>query len=208
MTKQQQEHVPAGYLKDAQGRLVHEDMIKPIDKERDQLVRGLVQKAKALQETLAQFKAATFGDIEAFIELSAEQYGVKMGGKKGNVSLLSFDGQYKVQRAIHESIAFDERLQAAKALIDECLQDWSEGAKPELLTLVNDAFRVDPKGDIRTARVLALRRLEITDHRWQEAMKAISEACQVVGSKAYVRFYERVGNTDRCQAISLDIAGV
>src|SRR5690606_29724778 len=105
--------------------------IKPIDLERDRLVRDLVEAAKHLRELLSKFKASSFGDIEAFIELSAEQYGVKMGGKKGNVTLLTFDGQYKVQRAIHESIAFDERLQAAKALIDECLQDWSEGAKPE-----------------------------------------------------------------------------
>ena len=200
-------NLPEGYLQDAQGRLVHKDMIKPIDKERDQLVRDLVRKAKDLQETLTHFKAACFGDIEAFVELSAEQYGVKIGGHKGNISLLSFDGSYKVVRAIHETIAFDERLQASKALIDECLHDWSEGAKPELMTLVNDAFRVDQKGDIRTARVLALRRLEITDQRWQRAMLAIGEACQVVGSKAYVRFYERIESSDQYRAISLDIAG-
>lgn len=198
---------PAGFLKDAQGRLVPESLVKPIDKQRDDLVRDLVRNAKALRETLAKFRAACFDDIEAFVELSAEQYGVTVGGKKGNVSLMSFDGQYKVQRAIHESIAFDERLQAAKALIDACLHDWSEGAKPELMALVNDAFRVDQKGDIRTARVLGLRRLEISDQRWQHAMTAIGEACQVVGSKAYVRFYERIGNSDKYQAISLDLAG-
>jgi hypothetical protein len=157
---------------------------------------------------MAAFKAAAFGDIEAFVELSAEQYGAKLGGKKGNVTLLSFDGKYKIQRAIQEGIAFDERLQASKALIDECLHEWTEGARPELLTIVNDAFRVDQKGDIRTARVLALRRLDITDPRWQEAMQAIGDACQVIGSKAYVRFYERIGQGDQYRAISLDIASI
>ncbi|MFA5632535.1 MAG: DUF3164 family protein [Porticoccaceae bacterium] len=204
----EQAALPEGYRRDAQGRLVHEDMIKPVDLERDRLVRLLVDRASELSSELADFKAVAFGDIEAFIEMSAEEYGAKVGGKKGNVTLLSFDGRFKIVRAVQESITFDERLQAARALIDECLKDWTQGARPEVVTLVNDAFRTDTKGEIRTARVLALRRLEIADKRWQQAMKAIGEACQVVGSKSYIRVYERMGDTDQYSPISLDIAGV
>lgn len=200
--------IPDGYRMDSQRRLVAEILIKPLDLARDALVLELVERARDASKGLALFKAAAFGDIDAFVEMSAEEYGAKLGGKKGNVSLISFDGRYKIQRAIQESIAFDERLQAARALIDECLEEWTLGARPEVVTLVNDAFRTDTKGDIRTARVLALRRLEIADERWQRAMKAIGEACQVIGSKSYIRVYERVGDTDQYQPISLDIAGV
>lgn len=202
------QQIPSGFRQDAQGRLIPESMIKPIDIERDRLVHQLVGKANILSNTLAEYKAAAFGDIEAFIELSAEQYGAKLGGKKGNVTLFSFDGRFKIQRAVQDSIAFDERLQAARALIDECLQEWTQDARPEVLALVNDAFRTDTNGEIRTARVLALRRLEITDERWKRAMTAIGEACQVVGSKSYIRLYERVGDSEQYQPISLDIAGV
>jgi hypothetical protein len=79
--------------------------------------------------TLARFKAAAFGDIEAFIDLSAEQYQAQIGGKKGNLTLYSFDGRYRIQRANQDRITFDERLQAARVLIDECLTDWTEGAR-------------------------------------------------------------------------------
>jgi hypothetical protein len=206
MTAQQQ--IPAGYRLDGQGRLVPESLIKPIDIERDRLVRHLVDRANELNGELRDFKEVAFGDIKAFIEMSFEEYGARVGGKKGNVSLLSFDGRYKIQLAVQESISLDERLQAARALIDECLRDWTEGARPEVVTLVNDAFRTDTRGEIRTARVLALRRLEIVDERWQRAMKAIGEACQVVGSKEYLRVYERVGDSDQYKPISLDIAGV
>lgn len=199
--------IPAGYRRDAQGRLVHEEQIKPVDKLRDELVIRLVDKARAVSQVLAQFKGEAFGEIEAFVDLSAQEYGAKLGGKKGNVSLLSFDGRYKIQRAIQESISFDERLQAARALIDECLQEWTADARPELATLVNDAFRVDTKGEIRTARVLALRRLDIQDPRWLKAMDAIGDACQVVGSKSYIRVYERIGDSDQYRPIALDIAG-
>lgn len=203
-----QQQIPAGYRTNAQGHLIPESLIKPIDLERDRLVQHLVDRASELSGELADFKAVAFGDIEAFVDLSAEQYGAKIGGKKGNVTLLSFDGRYKVVRAVQEGIAFDERLQAARALIDDCLSEWTAGARPEVVALINDAFRTDTKGEIRTARVLALRRLEITDDRWQRAMQAIGEACQVVGSKSYIRVYERIGDTDQYRPIALDIAGV
>ena len=154
--------IPEGFRFDAQRRLVHEDMIKPIDKTRDALVVDLVQQGLAVQDTLQRFKAAAFGDIEAFIDLSAEQYQVKLGGKKGNVTLMSFDGRYKIVRSIQESIAFDERLQAARALIDECLQEWTEGARPEVVTLVNDAFRTDTKGERRPVAGLISR--DVAEH--------------------------------------------
>lgn len=200
--------IPDGYKQDTQGRLVHIDQIKPIDLARDELVNELVSKAVVQQQALRAFKAQAFGDIESFIELSAEQYGTSIGGKKGNVSLMSFDGRYKIQRAVQESITFDERLQAAKALIDECLNDWTADARPELAVIVHDAFRVDQAGNIRTGQVLGLRRLDINDKRWKRAMDAISDAVQVTGSKSYVRVYERVGDTDQYRPISLDIAAV
>lgn len=200
------ETIPNGYMQDQAGRLVPVSTVKPIDIERDKLVVDIVGKARALNTQIGIFKSAVFGDIAAFIELSAEQYGTKVGGQKGNVTLMSFDGRYKVQRAIAEHISFDERLQAAKALIDECITDWSKGSRPEIMVLVSNAFQVDKEGNINTGRILGLRRLEISDDRWQRAMSAISEAVQVVGSKSYIRVYERVGDTGEYRAIALDVA--
>lgn len=202
--------IPEGFMADSAGRLVPIATIRPIDIERDKLVREIVAKALDLSNALAKFKGAAFGDIEAFVELSAEQYGVKLRGAagKGNLSLSSFDGRYKVVRAVSESITFDERLVAAKALIDECITDWAAGSRPEIHALINNAFQVDKAGKINTGRVLGLRRLEINDERWQQAMQAIGEAVQVTGSKQYVRVLERVGDTEQYRAIALDVAGV
>lgn len=200
--------IPDGYMKDTAGRLVPIELIKPIDIERDKLVGEIVAAARALNTAMREFKAQAFGDIAAFVELSVEEYGVKPRGQKGNVTLSSFDGRYKVQHAVAEYIRFDERLVAAKQLIDECIADWSANARPEIHALINNAFQVDKAGNINTARVLALRRVAIDDERWQTAMRAIGEAIQVVGSKAYVRVYERVGDTDQYRAIALDVAAV
>ena len=200
--------IPMGYMQDQAGRLVPLSTIKPIDIERDKLVHDIVEKARHLNSQIAEFKKEVFGDIAAFIEMSSEEYGVTLRGStgKGNVTLNSFNGQYKVQRAISEHIVFDERLMAAKALIDECITDWSAGSRPEIQVLVNNAFQVDKAGNINTGRVLGLRRLNISDDRWLAAMKAIGEAVQVIGSKSYVRVYERIDDTDQYSPIPLDIA--
>lgn len=200
--------VPTGFMRDAQGRLVPESMVKPIDKLRDQTVRDLIGKALVINKSLAEYKARAFADIAAMVITSAEQFEVKLGGDKGNVTLYSFDGEFKVVRQVQENIKFDERLKAAKALIDECITEWSDGSSDEIKVLINDAFQVNAEGDVNTNRVLGLRRLNIRAPKWLRAMDAIGESFSVVGSRSYVRLYRRVGDTDKYQAITLDLASV
>lgn len=199
--------IPNGYMQDARGRLIPKENIKPIDLARDDLVAEIVENAKQVSGALARFKAKTFEDIGAFIELSAERYDVKLGGTKGNVTLVSFDGRYKILRAIQETLSFDEGLQAAKALVDECVHEWTQDARSEIRALINDAFQVDKEGKISTGRILSLRRLDIRDEKWQRAMRALEDSLRVQCSKSYVRVYERVGDSDQYVAIPLDVSG-
>jgi len=195
------------FMTDSQGRQVPAEMVKEIDKQRDQTVRRIAAKAVEMRETLAVFKEQIRGDIYSFVELSAGQYGVKWGGKKGNISLLTYDGRYKLLVQMNDSISFDERLQVAKELIGNCLEKWSADARPEIRLLVNDAFQVDKTGKISTARVLGLRRLDIKDKDWQKAMTAITESVQITGTKQYLRIYERGANGEY-QMIPLDVAAL
>ncbi|PNM03701.1 DUF3164 domain-containing protein [Pasteurella multocida] len=195
------------YWKNIKGNLVPDEMVKEIDKERDCLVRGFVEQALEKQKEIRAFKKQVFDDIDAFIQLSAEKYDVQLGGRKGNVTLLSYDGEYKLIIAVQDRLTFDERIQAAKQLIDECLHEWSADARPELRSIINDAFQVDKEGNLNTARILSLRRVEIQDERWTKAMQAISDSIQIVDSKDYVRFYKRDDNGNY-QQISLDMARV
>ncbi len=180
-----------GYMENANGHLIPIHQIKEVDMARHDLVMELAERFIALRKTLKELKARSMADIEAFVEMSAETYGAKIGGAKGNVRLMSFDGRYKIVRQINEYLTFDERLQAAKALIDECIKEWSQGADSNIQTLINSAFDVDKQGRINTGRILGLRRLNIDDPRWERAMEAISDSLQVTGRKAYVRLYER-----------------
>ena len=195
------------YRQDAKGNLVPLANIKEIDLLRDELVMEIVGKAQTVQQQMAAFKADSMADIAAFVQLSADRYDVAVGGKKGNVTLHSFDGAYRVNLSMQDTLVFDEGLLAAKALIDECINEWTEGSRSELKTLINAAFQVDKEGNISTARVLGLRRLKIKDEKWQRAMEALSDSLQVHTSKQFVRVYKR-DDAGEYQLVSLDIAKI
>lgn len=200
--------IPPGYWESANGSLVPTSKITDIDKDRHRVVTDLVTEAKAEQARLIGFKTAAMDAVNSFVERSLAVYEVKQGGKKGNVTLISFDGRYKIIRQMQESIIFDERLQAAKALIDECIQGWSRGSNANIKVLVNDAFQVDQQGKISTGRVLGLRRLKIDDEQWQRAMQAIGDSMQVASTKPYIRFYERDAHNGDYVPVSLDVAAL
>lgn len=198
------------YIEDAKGRFVHRDTVKPIDLARDELVTELIAKAKAASRILHDLKYSALADIEAFCELSAEKYGIIPRGKKGkgNITLTTFDGRRRLIRAMQDQLTFDERLQAAKQLIDECLAEWGADSRKEIRTLINDAFQVDKEGEVSTARVLSLRRHNFDHPKWKAAMEAISDALRVASSKTYIRVYERNEKTGNYEQIPLDLSSV
>lgn len=197
---------PEGYKQDAQGALVPVEKIKPQHLLEDEIVRKLCTSATALHDTLSAFKAAAMNEASDFRALVAQEYGVEKGGAKGNMTLRSFDGQLEMQIAVSDSLSFGPELGAAKALIDNCLLAWSEGANTNLVSLIDHAFQVNKQGRIDTGRVLGLRRLDITDPKWKNAMDAISDAVRVTSSTEYVRFYQRDPETGEKTPISLDLA--
>ena len=195
------------FMTDSQGRQVPEELVKDIDKLRDQTVRRIADEAVKMKDVLNQFKERIRDEIYSFVEKSAGEYGVKWGGKKGNITLNTYDGKYRLLVQMNDNITFDERLQVARELIGKCLNKWSDGARQEIKLLVNDAFQVDKTGKISTARVLGLRRLDIQDKDWQKAMTAITESIQITGTKQYLRVYERDDNGEY-QMIPLDVAAL
>jgi len=200
---------PGGYKENHRGHLVPISTIPDVELMRDDLVKEMVSEAKAMQETMREFKRKCFGDIDAFVDLSLSKYQVKIGGKKGNITLVSFDGKMKVQFSVGEFMSFDERIQGAKTLIDECLSEWTGESHEMLKALVNDIFDVDKAGKINVRKMLTLRRhYKSDDARWEKAMDIISDSLQVLSTKAYLRLYEKSGEDEKYTPISLDMANI
>lgn len=194
------------YLRDAKGSLVPIASVKAADLLMDETVRGILDQARVMSNLIAEFKSSTFASVGDLQALIAQNYGATIGGKKGNITLMSFDGCQKVQVQVADLLEFGPELQAAKLLIDECLTEWAVGSAIELRSLVNRVFQVDKEGQINRAELFMLLRVEIADERWLRAMDAIRDSIRVIGSRTYVRFYDRAAPDAAWRAVSIDLA--
>ncbi|MCZ4259210.1 DUF3164 family protein, partial [Sulfitobacter sp. G21635-S1] len=79
-------------------------------------------------------------------------------------------------------------------------------ARAELRGLVTDAFNTDKEGKINSALIFLLLRRESDDLRWKRGQDAIRDAMRVVGSKTYVRCYQRIAHDAPWEAITIDLA--
>lgn len=194
------------YMADAKGSLVPIELIKAEDLLEDETVRKVIGFGLALSDQVARFKAHTFEDIGAFEAILAQEYGAAKGGAKGNKTLMTHDGLFKVQVQVSDYIDFGPQLQIAKELIDECLNEWSAEARPEIRAIVTRAFNTDKAGQINRSEIFMLLRLEIDDPRWRKAMEAIRASMRVIGSRTYVRCYQRETPESGWQPITIDLA--
>lgn len=206
----EQPQIPAGYKQRRDGSLVPVEKIKEQDLLRDQLVMDLINRAKPLNAALAEFKKLALQDIEDLVTIAGERYDVFLGGNKGNVSLLSYDGRYKVARCISDNVRVTESIEACKALVQQCTDRWKASANSpdaENLAIVADAaFRTTRSGNISVPKLIDLLRWPIDDPEWKQAMAALRDALIVDGTSVYVRLYERIGDSENWRAITLDLA--
>ena len=178
------------YREDARGALVPVSAIRPIDLMRDDLVNELFDTIEPKAQAYAEAKQKGIETVRTFVDVSAAEFDVKPS-KKGNVTLTSLDGKRRVLVAMQDVLTFDERLHAAKALIDQCLEEYSIGANANLKVIVQQAFDVNKEGNISTSKVLALRSYNIQDEKWQRAMRALTDSLTVHVSREYIRLYRR-----------------
>ncbi|HFQ80974.1 MAG TPA: DUF3164 family protein [Desulfobacterales bacterium] len=191
----------------ADGSRVPAKYVPRHEKDRERVVNKLFKAAELEHQRLVKLKELIGREIMAYVERRITEYNIQPN-KEGNYSLPNFAGDRRVELKIGKFIEFDDRLQYAKAKIDNCLERWSEGADSRLRVVVFDAFKVDKKGRVDVKRILGLRKLEIKDKVWTEAMELISKAVTVVATKQYFSFRFRETAAADWQTLKLDLSAI
>lgn len=194
------------YMTDAKGSLVPINLIKSVDKLEDEIVRKIMKYATDLNVQITRFRGHTMTDLGEFDALLDQEYNTKKRGRKGNRTYSTFDGLQKVVVQIQDTIDFGPQLQQAKTLLDECMNEWAANARPEIQAIITRAFNTDKEGKVNRSEIFMLLRLDISDERWLEAMRAIREAMRVTSSKEYVRFYTRDAIQDPWKSVTINLA--
>jgi len=195
---------------DKRGNEVHPDMVRADDKLKHELVYDILKIVHKERDALKKLKSEVIADIGTYMEILRDEYKIeplKKGGK-GNLRLESFDGLKKVQIAVATHIGFDEKLSFAKEKFDLYFKEITKDATGDLKTLIMKVFEVDKKGNVNVKQILSLKSYDIEHPLWVEAMAIIDDAIEVVGSKSYIRFYERKSAEDKWKNISLNISDI
>ncbi|SBW14699.1 hypothetical protein BR10RB9215_C11537 [Brucella sp. 10RB9215] len=194
------------YMANAKGALIPLELVKPADKLRDETVRKVMGYAKDISAQISRFRKHSMTDLDGLDEVLEQEYNARPGGVKGNRTYQTIDGLMMVKVSINDFEVAGPELQVAKSLIDECLNEWTDGARVEIRAIITRAFDTDKEGKINLKEIKKLTKLDISDQRWKDAMRAIEDAIDVQYSKQYVRFYERASVQDDWTAVTVDIA--
>jgi len=182
--------------------------VKYIDKKvlaRHNVVEKIIKKVEKAQNELKSLKQSLFKEVKGYLDMIADEYGEDW---KGNARLMNFDKTKEVEMSICRNIMFDERLNIAKAKIDDCLKRWSGSATDELRMIVLRAFNVDKKGNVDVRQILGLKQFRFEDPVWQEAMAIIDESITTTYSKEYLVFSTRDNPRGQFKTISLNFSNI
>lgn len=194
------------YMPDGTGALRPVETIPPFKKLMDETVRQEWGFAKAIAEQLRRFRAHLMTNLDGLDALVAQNYGVKIGGDGGNRTYTSFDGLWQIKVKMQNNIAYGPELQAAKALFDECLNEWAADTRGELRSIVTNAFDTSREGQISRANIHALLQTQSEDDRWLRAQDAIRDAAYVIGAKEYIIFRWRATQQDEFSTLTINLA--
>ena len=200
--------VPKGFRRNDKGDLVRTENIRQRELDEDLTVRRIHRFGVDISDQMARFRAYTLDDILAHVDRVIEEYGGKIGGKKGNVQLTNFEGTVKVQLAKATFMQVGPEIEAAQAILDELVQEWKKGARYEFQALATSALKPNANGEISVGKLLELRRTEIDDPRWRRLQQAAADSLRARGSAEYVRIYERDDPEQEWRPVPLSIQHV
>ena len=194
------------YMADGKGGLRAVENIPAMKKLQDEQVRKVFGFAFALADQIGRFKGHVYEDLGALDALMMQDYGLKIGGVKGNRTYSSFDGLMKIEVRIQDRIAYGPEMQVAKALFDKVLNRRSADADPLIRSIITSAFDTDKEGQINRSNVFVLLNVKDDDQEFQQGQKAIRDAMHVIGSKSYLRFQFRDAYDAAWQTLTIDLA--
>lgn len=189
------------------GNPVPEKNIPKHLKKRDAIVTKMVKEAEKVQLQMIKAKGKIKKYAEAYSEWLTKKK-CKDVTPEGNMQLSNYSNTMQVSFYTNDIIGFDDNLNYAKALINKCMKKWSKGASNNIKIIVNNAFKVDKKGNLNRALILSLLQIEIKDKDWNKAMELIKQSIITTETRQYIKISKRSNHRDKYRAVVLDMSSL
>lgn len=182
---------------------------KEYENNRELLIKSSMTIAQRIHDDMKSFKQDLFKGVENFYDLMKE-YGDVKKMNKGNFSIKSHDGQFKLEVSKNITFAFDERGDQAETLVKEFLQDKikkNDKVAYELITSLLERDKKSGKFDPRNIHKLYAYETKFQDERFQKAMRLFKEAYTEQKTCQYVRFFQ-MNDNGKYEAIGLNFSSI
>lgn len=181
--------------------------IKPEHLKRDSVVKKCFNKVEKLKKQMEKTKQQVLKEINKY-----NDYLCKINGMEpteiNNLTLSSYDNTMQVNLKSSSVIDFDEHLQLAEIKVKECLKRWGKESHPNIVAIINNAFRTDKKGFVNKNEVLSLFQYDIKDKDWKEAMELIKKSIRTVERKQYLMLRSRKNQNADWENFNLNFSSI
>jgi DNA-binding TFAR19-related protein (PDSD5 family) len=150
------------------------------EKQRDKTIRQVVDKARIIQNNLANFKSLIAREMEQQ-NVALTEYGEIRSNSKGGFSITSSCGTMRVTRTRDTEPFWDERGSKAVAMLKDFLEETAKKRDKDLFEILMGFLSRNEKGDLEYAKVFMLlkHRNAFSDPRWIEGLNLLEESFQV-----------------------------
>ena len=173
---------------------------------RDFTVTKIMKIAMKLQERMKADKAKMHDLVNDYCKYVAKVKESSDLTPEGNLQLSDYANLNLVSLYQNSIIGFDEQLNVAKAIINKCMNKWSKGANANLRIIVDNAFKLDSKGNLNRSMIIGLTQIEINDKNWNKAMGLIKSSIFTKETKQYLKIAKRKTLQDKFEGVVLDMS--
>lgn len=176
-------------IKDHNGYPVPVSAIPKIELLKDKTAQQMAKKFEDMNKKLQVLKDWTFDKADELSELQLKYYeleGRDTSNFKGGFSFYSYDKTIKVEVNVGQRLEFDDKINLAKAEIDEYCKELTAEQNADIITIVNGAFTTS-RGNLDHKKILQLFSYKIKHPRWLKAMEILKESITTNHSKRYIK---------------------
>jgi len=200
--------VPKGFVFNAQGDLIKESNLTPLQREEDALCKTLLPMAQDLNQAMAEFKYQSMHRVEQVIERCVKQHNIlKLKKIKGNVQFLSIDGLIKIQRSIDDRIEINSNIEAARQLFDQYRDVIKRQSSGDAQQWIDTSFETK-NGKMSTGKLIEIMNKDIDHPIYKKGVEALRKSLFVSGTKAYLRFYYRDAADEEWKTLPLQFSSI
>lgn len=188
------------------GKLIPSKNIPKHIRKRDMTVTKIIKMALTLQKQMKSTKEKMHKAVIDYCKFVAEVKESSDLTPDGNLQLSDYANLNLVSLYQNQIIGFDEQLNVAKAIINKCLVKWSKDSNVNLRIVVDNAFKLDSKGNLNKSMILSLCQIEINDKDWTKAISLIKSSIFAKETRQYLKIATREKTSDKFQGVVLDMS--